>query len=212
MVNSSENEYSKFAAKKWYIVDTESKGKYSHENPIKFLKSKLESSLFNYSDTYVLVAGNINVARADNNTKVVLKKCAPFRKSRTEINDTFIDEAEHINIAMPMYNLIVYTDNYSDTSGSLWGFKRDEIEGNVDLTVDNHIPNNSTSFKYKSSIIRNRNSVKIAVPLKYSSNFWRWLEMPLINCKAELSLTLDLSCVLCTLAGASTFTITNAKL
>ena len=212
MVNSSENEYSKFAAKKWYIVDTESKGKYSHENPIKFLKSKLESSLFNYSDTYVLVAGNINVARADNNTKVVLKKCAPFRKSRIEINDTFIDEAEHINIAMPMYNLIVYTDNYSDTSGSLWGFKRDEIEGNVDLTVDNHIPNNSTSFKYKSSIIRNRNSVKIAVPLKYSSNFWRSLEMPLINCKAELSLTLDLSCVLCTLAGASTFTITNAKL
>ena len=212
MVNSSENEYSKFAAKKWYIVDTESKGKYSHENPIKFLKSKLESSLFNYSDTYVLVAGNINVARADNNTKVALKKCAPFRKSRTEINDTFIDEAEHINIAMPMYNLIVYTDNYSDTSGSLWGFKRDEIEGNVDLTVDNHIPNNSTSFKYKSSIIRNRNSVKIAAPLKYSSNFWRSLEMPLINCKAELSLTLDLSCVLCTLAGASTFTITNAKL
>ena len=212
MVNSSENEYSKFAAKKWYIVDTESKGKYSHENPIKFLKSKLESSLFNYSDTYVLVAGNINVARADNNTKVVLKKCAPFRKSRTEINDTFIDEAEHISIAMPMYNLIVYTDNYSDTSGSLWGFKRDEIEGNVDLTVDNHIPNNSTSFKYKSSIIRNRNSVKIAVPLKYSSNFWRSLEMPLINCKDELSLTLDLSCVLCTLAGASTFTITNAKL
>ena len=212
MVNSSENEYSKFAAKKWYIVDTESKGKYSHENPIKFLKSKLESSLFNYSDTYVLVAGNINVARADNNTKVVLKKCVPFRKSRTEINDTFIDEAEHISIAMPMYNLIVYTDNYSDTSGSLWGFKRDEIEGNVDLTVDNHIPNNSTSFKYKSSIIRNRNSVKIAVPLKYSSNFWRSLEMPLINCKDELSLTLDLSCVLCTLAGASTFTITNAKL
>ena len=84
MVNSSENEYSKFSAKKWYIVGTESKGKYSHENPIKFLKSKLESSLFNYSDTYVLVAGNINVARADNNTKVVLKKCAPFRKSRTE--------------------------------------------------------------------------------------------------------------------------------
>ena len=142
----------------------------------------------------------------------MLKKCAPFRKSRTEINDTFIDEAEHINIAMPMYNLIVYTDNYSDTSGSLWRFKRDEIEGNVDSTVDNHISNNSTSFKYKSSMIRNRNNVKIAVPLKYSSNFWRSLEMPLINCKAELSLTLDLNCVLCTLAGASTFTITSAKL
>ena len=62
----------------------------------------------------------------------------------------FCDDGEHINIAMPMYNLIEYSDNYSDTSGSLWQFKRDEIEGNVDLTVDdNHIPNNSSSFKYK---------------------------------------------------------------
>ena len=90
---------------------------------------------------------------------------------------------------MPMYNLIEYSDNYSDTSGSLWQFKRDEIEGDVDLTVDaQHIPNNSSSFKYKSSFITNRNGVKIVVPLKYLSNFWRSLEMPLINYKAELSL------------------------
>ena len=58
-----------------------------------------------------------------------------------------------MNIAMPMYNLIEYSDNYSDTSGSLWQFRRDEIEGNVDLTVYNHIPNNSSSYKYKSSLI-----------------------------------------------------------
>ena len=212
LLNGSDNENSKFATKKWYIIDSESNGNYSHHNPIKFLTKSIESSLCDYSDAYILVTGNITVTDVNANTKVAFKNCAPFRKCRTEINETFIDEAEHINIAMPMYNLIVYTDNYSDTSGSLWGFKRDEIEGNVDLTVDNHIPNNSTSFKYKSSIIRNRNSVKIAVPLKYSSNFWRSLEMPLINCKDELSLTLDLSCVLCTLAGASTFTITNAKL
>ena len=75
---------------------------------------------------------------------------------------------------MPMYNLIEYNDNYSDTSGSLWQFKRDEIEGNVDLTVDgNHIPNNSSSIKYKSSLITNRNYVKIAAPQIYLSNFWR---------------------------------------
>ena len=68
---------------------------------------------------------------------------------------------------MPMYNLIEYSDNYSDTSGSLWQFKRDEIEGNVDLTVDdNHIPNDSSSSKYKSSFITNKNGVKIVVPLK----------------------------------------------
>ena len=85
---------------------------------------------------------------------------------------------------MPMYNLIKYSDNYSDLSGSLWQFKSDEIEGNDDLTVDdNHIPNNSSSFKYKSSFITNRNGVKIVVPLKYLSNCWRSLEMQLINCK-----------------------------
>ena len=114
---------------------------------------------------------------------------------------------------MPMYNLIEYSDNYSDTSGSLWQFKRDEIEGDVDLTVDdNHIPNNSSSFKYKSSFITNRNGVKIVAPLKYLSNFWRSLEMPLINCKVKLSLTWNRNCVLSNLVGNSTFTITDAKL
>ena len=112
------------------------------------------------------------IAGADNNTKVAFKNCALFTNCRTKINDTFIDKAEYTDIAMPMYNLIEYSGNYSDTSGSLWQFKRDEIEGNVDLTVDdNHIPNNSSSLKYKSSLITNRNDVKIAVPLKYLRNF-----------------------------------------
>ena len=83
---------------------------------------------------------------------------------------------------MPMYNLIEYSDNYSDTSGSIWDFKRDEINDNADVTNDNNAP----SFKYKTSIIGNtekngtKNGVKIAVPLKYLSNFWRLLEMSLI--------------------------------
>ena len=212
LLNSSENEYSKFATKKWYLIDSETKGNCSHKNPIKFFTSSIESSLCDYSDAFVLVAGNINVVRADDNTKVAFKNCTPFRKSTREINETFIDEAEHINIAMPMYNLIEYSDNYSDTSGSLWQFKRDEIEGNVDLTVDaNHIPNVSSSYKYKSSLITNRNDVKIAVPLKYLSNFWRSLEMLLINCKVELSLTWDPNCVMSNLVGASTLTITDAN-
>ena len=87
-----------------------------------------------------------------------------------------------------MYNLIKFNDNHSDNSGSLWQFKRNEIEGDVDLTVDaQHIPNNSSSFKYKSSVITNRNGVKIVVPQKKLSNFWKSLEMPLINCKVEFS-------------------------
>ena len=138
---------------KWYIIDSESKGKYSHENPIKFLTSSLESSLWDYSDAYILVTGNITVTGGDANTKVASKNCAPFTKCITEINETSIDDAEHINITMPMYNLIEYSDNYYDTSGGLWQFKRDEIIGNINLTS-----NNSSSFKYKSNLIGNTNA------------------------------------------------------
>ena len=120
LLNNTENEYSTFATKKWYIIDSESKGNYSHQNPIRFLTNSLESSLCDYSDAYILVTGNINVTGGDNNTKVAFKNCAPFRKCKTEINETFIDEADFINIAVPMYNLIEYSDNYSDTSQSLW--------------------------------------------------------------------------------------------
>ena len=61
LLNSSENEYSKFATKKWCVIHSKSKGAYSHENPIKFLSSSLEPSLCDNSDAYVLVTGNIAV-------------------------------------------------------------------------------------------------------------------------------------------------------
>ena len=124
--------------KKWYIIDSESKGNYLPDNEIKFLTSSLESSLCDYFDAYILVTGNVNVAAGDNNTKVAFKNCAPFKKCSTEINETFVDDAEHINIAMPMYNLIEYSNNYSDTSGSLWQFKRDEqhINNNGNININ----------------------------------------------------------------------------
>ena len=126
---------------------------------------------------------------------------------------------------MPMYNLIEYSDNYSHTSGSLWDFKRDKIY-NDDMVVSND--NNAPSFKYKPSNIgntkanRTKNEVKIAVPLKYLCNFWRSLEMSLINCKVELSLKWIENCVLttgttsanadATGADSATFEVTDAKL
>ena len=114
---------------------------------------------------------------------------------------------------MPMYNSIEYSDNYSDASGSLWQFKRDETEEDVGLTLNtNHIPNNSSPFKYKSSFITNRNDVNIAVPLKYLSNFWRSLKMPLNNCKVELSLKWYENCILSSEGGNSVFSITDTKL
>ena len=187
LLNSSDNENSKFASKKWYVIDSESKGNYSRENPIKFLTSSLESNLYDYSDAFIWVTGNITATPNNAATQVAFKNCAPFKDCRTKINDTFIGYADFINITMPMYNLIEYSGNYSDTSGSLWNFKRDEIINNWDVTNDDNAP----SFKYKANLIGNtenngtKNGVKIAVPLKYLSNFWRSLEMPLINCKVE---------------------------
>ena len=112
-----------------------------------------------------------------------------------------------------MYNLIEYSDNCSDTSGSLWQFKRDEIGGDDDLTVDNnHIPNNSSSSKDKSSFITDKNNVEIAVSLKHLSNFWISLELPLINCKIELLLKWHGNSILSSSGIAATFAITDTKL
>ena len=144
LLNGSNNENSKFATKKWYVIDSESNGNYSKDEEIKFLTRSIESSLCDYSDAYILVTGSIRITRGNQNIKVVFKNCAPFKQCRTEINETFNDEVQHINIAMPMYNLTEYGDTYSDTSGSLRQFKRDDIEGNNDLTVAN-----LSSFKYK---------------------------------------------------------------
>ena len=86
LLSGSSNENSKFATKKWYVIDSESKGVYSHENEIKFLTNSLELSLCDYSDAYILVTGNITVSGGDDNIKVAFKSCAPFEKCRTEIN------------------------------------------------------------------------------------------------------------------------------
>ena len=219
LLNDSSNKESKFATKKWYVTDSETaKGRYKQGDSIKFETESIKSSLCNYSDAFILVTGNITV-NADDNTDVVFKNCAPFSTCTTKINDVFIDEANHVYIAMPMYNLIEYSDNYSDTSGSLWQFKRDEVPANnADLTI-----NNSQSFKYKAALlgktadaVNNTNSsvkeAKIVVPLKYLSNFWRSLEMPLINCKVYLELNWIEDCILSSAGDSAKFAITDAKL
>ena len=91
LLNDSNNENSKFGTKKWYAINDESKGTYSHQNPINFLTSSSESSLSDYSDAYILVTGG------DVNAKVAFKNSLPFTKCITEINETFIDDAKHYN-------------------------------------------------------------------------------------------------------------------
>ena len=168
LLNSSNNKNSKFAIKKWYVIDSESNGNYSHPNPITFLTKSIESSLCDYSDAHILVTRNITVTRTiagnpaqrkqplNAATQVVFKNRAPFEKCSTEIDGTLVGEANFINITMPMYNLIEYRNNYSDTSGNLWGFKRDEIDNNADVTNDNNAP----SFKYKATLLLILNQIE----------------------------------------------------
>ena len=119
---------------------------------------------------------------------------------------------------MPIYNLIEYSDNYQDSSATLYQYKRDEppeADAVANLRVDN-----SSSFKYKISLLGNpvldgaiaKRSVKIVVPLKYLRNFFRSLEMPLINCKIKLNLTWKKECVLSTDAGDAVFIINDTKM
>ena len=127
-------------------------------------------------------------------------------------------QQKNLDITMPMYNLIEYSDNYQDSSATLYQYKRDEppeADAVVDLTADN-----SSSFKYKVSLLGNPNldgaiakrSVKVVVPLKYLSNFFRSLEMPLINCKIKLNLTWEKECVLSTDAGDAVFIINDTNM
>ena len=106
-----------------YVIDSETTGAYSENEQIEFLSRSIESSLCDYSDAYILVTGNIATALNNNVIQVVFKNWVPFKDCRTKINNTFADYADFVNAAMPIYNLIEYSDNYSDTSGNLWVFK-----------------------------------------------------------------------------------------
>ena len=103
---------------------------------------------------------------------------------------------------MPMYNLIEYSDNYAKTSGSLWQYCKDIPPLNDDNEIIDFRENNNTnSFNFKAKITgqtgdNGTKDVEIMVPLKYLSNFWRTLEMPLINCEINLILTWSSTCVI----------------
>ena len=222
LLGDADNESSKFATRKWYVINDQNNTDYGEGNEdsttVKFETKVIKSNLCDYSDAYILVTGNITATGGDANTRVAFKNCAPFTKCITHINDEHVDNADNLDIIMPMYNLIEYSDNYSDTSGSLWQFKRDKQNMNngnpANVTTDD-----LSSFKYKSSFFKPLTAadngvfkdVKIAVPLKYLSNFWRSLEMPLINCKIHLELNWSKDCVMSTIAD-SIFKITNSKL
>ena len=197
LIDDTSNQPSKFRTRNWIEINDESRGTYNVNSQIKLKTTMLKSSLCDYSDAYIIVKGTITInetgadaaaRQADERDKgVSFKNCAPLINCISEINNTQIDNAKNIDIVMPMYNLIECSDNYAKTSGSLWQYFRDEPD-------DNNIED-SESFKYKIKITgktpnnNNEKDVEIMVPVKYLSNFWRTLEMPLINCEVNLILT-----------------------
>ena len=146
----------------------------------------------------------------------------PFTNYISEINNTQVDNAKDIDIVMPMYNLIEYSDNYSKTSGSLWQYCKDiPAVNNAGNIIDFTAANTTDSFRFKTKITGQTDdngkidNVEIIVPLKYLSNFWRTLEMPLINCEVELILNWSANCVIISTNVANenpTFTITDTNL
>ena len=195
LLESTSDNPSKFRTRNWVEINDESRGNYANSE-LRFKTMMLRSNLWEYTDSYILVKGTITITgegdnagerHADERDKgVTFKSCAPFTKCISRINNTDIDNAHDINIVMLMYNLIEYSDNYSKTSGSLRQYYKDISNDNLAR---------SESFKYKVKITGktpadgNTKDVEIIVSLKYLSNFWRTLEMPLINCEVNLILT-----------------------
>ena len=215
MLDDTSNQPSKFRTKNWLEINDESRGTYNVNSQIKLKTTMLKSSLCDYSDAYILVKGRITITgagatQADERDKLMaFKNCAPFTNCISEINNTQVDNAKDIDIIIPMYNLIEYSDNYAKKTGSLWKYFSDEPDDNLA---------DSESFKSKIKITGktpnngNVKDVEIMVPLKYLSNFWRTPEMPLINCKVNIILAWSSNCVITNSNGAGRFAITDTKL
>ena len=176
------NQPSKFRTRNWVEINDESRGAYNVNSQIKFKTTMLKSSLCDYSNAYILVKGTVSVnntaaqgaaANNNNNKKVIFKNCAPFTNCMSEINNTQIDNAKDIDILMPMYNLIEYSDNYAKTKGSLWQYSKYIPARNANDEITEFTEGNLTdSFNFKVKITGRKGNggtkdVEIMVPLKY---------------------------------------------
>ena len=179
----------------------------------------LKSSLCDYSDACIHVKGTITItgAGADaaagqvdaRNKGVILTNCAQFIICKSEINNAETDNEKDTDKLMPMYNLLECSDSYSNTSRSLWQYYKGEPSDNLA---------DSKSFKSKLKITGNSpadgstKDVEIIVSLEYLSNFRRTLEMPLINCEDNITLTWSSTCVITNSTGEGKFAMTDTKL
>ena len=222
--NESE-QLSKFVTRQYVRVNS-LLNTYNENKSIRFKAPMLRSNLCDYSDAYILVKGTVTVNGVVNgaeneilrrNRPLILTNNAPFVSCITKINNEFIEDADDLDIVMPMYNLLEYSQNYRKTIGSLHNYYRDELS---DDNNPNNFPNtnvvNSSAFEYKNKITSNRynvaagaaghdankigkQDVELAIPLKYLGNFWRALNIPLISCEVFLELKWNKNCVITSL-------------
>ena len=179
----------------------------------------LRLDLCDYSDVYIVVKGDITLTEKFvdvRNRFLSFKNNAPFTNCISKISNVLIDNAKDLDVVMPMYNLLEYNKSYTKTTESFWNYYRDKSNDFVDNDYD-AIPifANSVSFKYKTSVTgktsnanrengenteqknkKAKKNLEIVVPSKHLSNFWRTLDMLLINCKINLILTGSRNCVL----------------
>ena len=192
LLDNASNQPSKFRTRNWVEINDESRGTYTSDD-IKFKTTMLRSNLCDYADAYILVKGTKTITETgddaaarqedERNKGVTFKNCVPFTKCISRINNTDIDNAKYSDIVMPMYNLIECSDNYSKISGILQQYFKDDPNNSM---ADSESFKNKVKITGKPPDDRNMKNVEIIVPLKYLSNFWRTLEMPLINCEVNL--------------------------
>ena len=200
----------RFITKEWIEVQSQSGNTYNTSKPIRFKTSMLRSDLCDYSDAYVRVKGTITVTNPNDNDnfnkKLILKNNPPFISCISKINGELVENAEDLDIVVPMYNLLEYSKNYEKTSGSLFNYYRDEPKDHDEGDGNNAINisvRGSKSFDYKTKIVGSlaageleKDDAEIAIPLKYLGNFWRSLDILLINCEITLVLSWYKECVL----------------
>ena len=218
LLESTSDNLSKFRARNWVEISDELRGNYANSD-IRFKTTMLRSKLCDYTDSYILVKETITLTGAEANADgtnaderdkgVTFKKCAPFTKCISRTNKTDTDNAHDIDIVMPMYNLIEYSDNYSKTSWSWWQYYKDDPNDNL---TDSESLKSKVKIAGKTPKNGNTKDAEIIVPLKYLSIIWRTLEMPLINSEVNLILILSKDCLITNYTGEGNFGITETKL
>ena len=122
LLNDSDNESSRFATRKWYIINDQNNRLYGNDSTIKFDTNVIKPNLCDYSDVYILVTGDIAVVNGNQNTSIDFKNCSPFTRCVTHLNDKNVETADSLNIIMNMYNLLEYSDNFAKSSESIWQY------------------------------------------------------------------------------------------